>query len=352
MARKVETHQGEINETTMSELLGNVPAVGPQILRGGSVQRYCFIETAKQGAERYLKVARYEATVGGERTGHGKQYRIGYQRNSALDNWRRLIFAPLPAPSYCFDSVSYYTVGEDTLWGHFLLALFNSELLNWRFSLTSTNNHVSTGEIAELPLRRIEFATPPDERAWLKKKAQQLYETHVHVGNAGPVLTFVDHQLRQEPEHSDVTHDLLAYLAERMIAMHKERQSGVQAFWLDLEGVADPQTFQTLRTKGSQEATLWNQVEACRPFVDRESHSTRHLDDSLGWNEEAFKGITKVLVRKVRNLGDLVEVYQHYHPGYQDLTARIQATDRLIDQVVYKLYGLTEEEVAIVEGRA
>lgn len=27
-------------------------------------------------------------------------------------------------------------------------------------------------------------------------------------------------------------------------------------------------------------------------------------------------------------------------------------TDRLIDQIVYKLYGLTEEEIAIVEGRA
>ena len=29
---------------------------------------------------------------------------------------------------------------------------------------------------------------------------------------------------------------------------------------------------------------------------------------------------------------------------------RLAATDRLIDQVVYRLYGLTEEEVAIVEG--
>lgn len=26
-------------------------------------------------------------------------------------------------------------------------------------------------------------------------------------------------------------------------------------------------------------------------------------------------------------------------------------TDQLIDQIVYKLYGLTEEEIAIVEGR-
>jgi len=30
--------------------------------------------------------------------------------------------------------------------------------------------------------------------------------------------------------------------------------------------------------------------------------------------------------------------------------ARIEATDRLLDQIVYKLYGLTEEEIKVVEG--
>ena len=30
---------------------------------------------------------------------------------------------------------------------------------------------------------------------------------------------------------------------------------------------------------------------------------------------------------------------------------RITRTDTLIDQIVYKLYGLTDEEIAIVEGR-
>ena len=29
----------------------------------------------------------------------------------------------------------------------------------------------------------------------------------------------------------------------------------------------------------------------------------------------------------------------------------IEATDRLIDHIVYQLYGLTEEEIAIVEGQ-
>ena len=32
------------------------------------------------------------------------------------------------------------------------------------------------------------------------------------------------------------------------------------------------------------------------------------------------------------------------------LLARITATDRLIDRIVYQLYKLTEEEIAVVEG--
>ena len=34
------------------------------------------------------------------------------------------------------------------------------------------------------------------------------------------------------------------------------------------------------------------------------------------------------------------------------LLERIEKTDRLIDAVVYRLYGLTEEEIGIVEGRS
>ncbi len=33
----------------------------------------------------------------------------------------------------------------------------------------------------------------------------------------------------------------------------------------------------------------------------------------------------------------------------QPLMGRIEATDELIDQIVYRLYGLNEEEIKIVE---
>jgi hypothetical protein len=39
------------------------------------------------------------------------------------------------------------------------------------------------------------------------------------------------------------------------------------------------------------------------------------------------------------------------HTVYKRLIARIAETDGLIDEVVYRLYGLTAAEIAVVEGK-
>lgn len=36
---------------------------------------------------------------------------------------------------------------------------------------------------------------------------------------------------------------------------------------------------------------------------------------------------------------------------FRFMMPRLSTTDRLIDRIIYRLYGLTEEEVAIVEGK-
>ena len=41
----------------------------------------------------------------------------------------------------------------------------------------------------------------------------------------------------------------------------------------------------------------------------------------------------------------MVGVYRKHYTAYRELVGRIRAADRLIDLVVYRLYGPTEEEV-------
>jgi hypothetical protein len=46
-----------------------------------------------------------------------------------------------------------------------------------------------------------------------------------------------------------------------------------------------------------------------------------------------------MLAGRVSNLSEVVGVYRTHHPVYGALVRRIEGTDRLIDLIVYRLYG-------------
>ena len=76
--------------------------------------------------------------------------------------------------------------------------------------------------------------------------------------------------------------------------------------------------------------SLWKDP-ACRPYVDQESRSTRHLDESPGWDEAAFEAFARLLAGKTSVTPPIVDVYREHHPPYKRRIGRIAATDPLID---------------------
>ena len=232
----------------------------------------------------------------------------------------------------------------------YILAVINSNLLSFYFarfiigdSLGGGLIHATPGSLAKLPIRRIEFTTPQETRSALLVTAQARYQQADYDG----LLTFA--QARLAENQTDVVHDVLGYLAEQMIAYNNTKQKLTAKFWLDLEGMADEATFKAIRYKGKWEETLAQQP-ACQPFVQADSRTTRTLDESLAWNEEAFKVFLKILQPKLRRLSDFIEIYRDYAPTYRQAHQHLSQTDRLIDQLVYQLYGLTATEIALVEG--
>jgi hypothetical protein len=193
----------------------------------------------------------------------------------------------------------------------------------------------------QLPIRRIEFTTPAAERAALLAQAIAHCEAALTAPAAQPPTTGLP---------DDVIHDLLAHLAAQMIELNRQKQQRVSAFTLDLEGLTDPATFAALQ-KGKQARTLW-QTPACRPYVSETGGGAHTLVESLAWSEDAYKALLKILAGKITGLSDFVAIYRAHAPAYAALVHRLAATDRLIDQIVYQLYGLTPEEIAIVEGHA
>jgi tRNA1(Val) A37 N6-methylase TrmN6 len=73
------------------------------------------------------------------------------------------------------------------------------------------------------------------------------------------------------------------------------------------------------------------------------------------WNELEFKEFMQELIKQkikfsLSEEGDWLKYFNEEKEKAQNLKSDIEKTDKEIDQMVYELYGLTEEEIKIVEG--
>jgi hypothetical protein len=64
---------------------------------------------------------------------------------------------------------------------------------------------------------------------------------------------------------------------------------------------------------------------------------------------KSIKAIKGVLLTK-KDEFEWMELFEENKKKALELKSKIDATDKEIDQMVYKLYDLTEEEIKIVEG--
>lgn len=78
-----------------------------------------------------------------------------------------------------------------------------------------------------LPLPDISFLPSETQRRRLLEKGKNLYERCLAKEDSLCVTGFVDHCLKQKPEQADVVHDLLAFLADRMMEMNRVRSKKV-----------------------------------------------------------------------------------------------------------------------------
>jgi len=137
-----------------------------------------------------------------------------------------------------------------------------------------------------------------------------------------------------EQEKSDVVHDLLAFLAERMLEMNKEKQQEIKGFLGWLEGFVEAKV-DDLTPKTKLQSYYEHDYES---FLAVLKKNRKRLVIDPPARREPGEALRAEFDGSVGKLAPLRE--------------RILQTDELIDAVVYRLYGLTEEEIRIVEGEA
>jgi hypothetical protein len=134
-----------------------------------------------------------------------------------------------------------------------------------------------------------------------------------------------------EQEKSDVVHDLLAFVAERMLEMNKQKQQEIKGFLGWLEGYVGAKA-EDLSPKTKIRSYYEHDYESFLEVL-RKNKKKLAIDPARREPGEALRAEFEVTVGKLL-----------------PLLERIRQTDELIDAIVYRLYGLTEEEIRIVEG--
>jgi hypothetical protein len=236
----------------------------------------------------------------------------------------------------------------------YILSILNSQLATYyhRSQVDDKGRvfpEVKLVDLDKFPIRHINFTTLPNERTYYLEEARNLYTYCLDKNDQDCVLGFVDHHLSGEPEESDVVHDLLAFLAEEMIRLNKEKRAAQKEFldWL----------VTTLRILPDKEGRKGIDV-----LTGKGKLTDYPGDYQKGESPLAFEELLDILRKNKGHLGvslsdaGLVDrIRKMYEESLQrvlPIKEQLVKTDRLIDAVVYRLYGLTEEEIRVVEGRA
>lgn len=230
-----------------------------------------------------------------------------------------------------------------------ILSILNSGLMGFLFRKMfairedDTFPQILLDDFAELPIRTVLFHTPIERRNQLAEKSCKLYKRCLSEGHAC-VLEFATHHL--ELGELDVVHDLLAYLAEQMIELNKQKQAEVKRFLAWLE-----ESLQ-IRPKNGKSGI---DSLAGKTIIRNYLGDYQKGEKELPWSDfeyRLYKNRNRFNVNLSEVKGEIQAEYEQSLAVLLPIKRQLAHTDALIDQIVYKLYGLTDEEIAIIEGPA
>ncbi|MDO8445587.1 MAG: hypothetical protein Q7T53_05700 [Deltaproteobacteria bacterium] len=143
------------------------------------------------------------------------------------------------------------------------------------------------------------------------------------------ILKWVEKELSED--RNDTVHDLLAYLAEQMTEINKAKNDETEGFlkWLERELRVDVESLASKTAIKEYHENSFNQ------FLDVLKRNKGKISLNLS-SRDVQEQLEKHFSESASRLAPI--------------KAGLEATDELIDEIVYRLYGLTEDEINIVKG--
>ena len=339
-AKLYEKHQGSPPQTSSTlkqkPYTSNEPLSDfEELITGGDINRYVIKEELS-----YVKYGEWLAAPRNEKIFRDKKIVVRRTDDTIIadiDDEGRI----------CQNSAHCLLIKEGKLYSQeFLLSVLNSSYIDWWYKKTNFQMvdkpfaEVKVVYLSRLPIHSINFTTPTDRRQQSLQNAIAIYNQYQSDLQITPLLNQVNHYLIQQPEEADVIHDLLAYLAEQMIELNKQKQTEIKSFlqWLE-------------RFIGCPVDTLTNKSKIQNYLGDYYKNILHLSFDEL--IEVLKKNSKKIKIDPVarKDQQTLEKEYQDSLNALLPIKQQLTRCDQLIDAIVYRLYGLTEAEITIVEGK-
>ncbi|MFZ6016137.1 MAG: Eco57I restriction-modification methylase domain-containing protein [Nitrospirota bacterium] len=240
-------------------------------------------------------------------------------------------FVVVPEPYYMDQSVFIIRlVRHEGYSPYFINAILNSKTAHfWFYQQKRQGEQLQIDKeiILHFPIPRISFTTPSKERKEFFEEAVEMYDDSKYED----IIKWTEYEIALK--RTDTIHDLLAFLAEQMIELNRSKNEEIKGFlkWLEREIGCD---IDDIIGK-----TILKDYHECDDIIAiiavlKRNQPKLFIDPSNRKFQETLE----------KHFNESISVLQ-------PLKAKIEATDNLIDQIVYKLYGLTPEEIEIVEGK-
>jgi Alw26I/Eco31I/Esp3I family type II restriction m6 adenine DNA methyltransferase len=142
--------RGELDLTLDKKFITN-EGTEYKLLRGNGIKEFSFIEDNLYVHNNFINKLNGKAR-------YLTSDRLVCQQISNLNLRKRLKFSKVPKNIVLGNSCNFIVTNSDSLFSDinismdYLLGLLNSLLLNWRFQLTSSNNHIGNYQLDELPI--------------------------------------------------------------------------------------------------------------------------------------------------------------------------------------------------------
>ena len=194
--------EGEIHLTKFSEAICAKAKISTlPLIRGDAVRRYLFGKSSKDS---FINEKIAKTLSNSPKFQDVGTKRLIYQQVVNIQKKRRLNFQLLTEKIDVANTCGY-VLNQSGYDIKFILGLLNSSILNWRYKLTSSNNHILTNELYQLPFPHLDLS---------KKEDKQIHDKVVH---------HVDQLLRLYMEKETMILSTNIYTIEDKIA-HFERR--------------------------------------------------------------------------------------------------------------------------------